>query len=451
MTSNNQPKKYHKLEILALCQDCPDIHGKGCIITDIEGSRDEYLPLPECMKNRDTYEKLGHQRIKTGTPMKNRDTISNKTPKNTKKTDTKRMCPISTIHMNENETHCPEKTGTSQYVQTQTGKLKLKEIDLDILKLLAEKYHQRKVAKELNKPLATINRRIIRLEKAGLITAHQGVYGTKIYTLSNRCPIFQDKNPTSFIYNETPASDTVITAHSMSFKFPILAGSQPKSSKAFKTKSWTGYVFNFPDYTIRSTPTSIIIDVNVDLGADSINNLILKYTQIAESKTYKFAEKHHVALGGISKNREGHFTIEDNALAQIVTERGEFQTTSGLMFNKSQSSGDLEGNEQQARAIEYSINTLPELAAGMKSNLEDININMDAGLSGIMNSVNDMQTWLILERENRALKELTLKQDEQIELLKQQITQKDELNNLKHLKDRTQTERINHEKDGMYG
>jgi hypothetical protein len=111
----------------------------------------------------------------------------------------------------------------------------------------------------------------------------------------------------------------------------------------------------------------------------------------------------------------------------------------------------MEMQEKTARAMEFTINKLPALAAGMKSNLEDININMDAGLSGIMNSVNDMQTWLILERENRALKELTLKQDEQIELLKQQITQKDELNNLKHPKDRTQTGQINHEKDGMYG
>lgn len=423
--------RYHKKEILALCEGCPSRELKGCILADIEASRDEYLPIPPCFKNQTilTQGKWEPPATKTGTP--NEETGTPQEP-NQRKTAVSDGCSDSFIGMKENGTHCSGKTGTPLYVDLPTGRLKLKEIDLQILNLLAEKCHQRKIAKELNTPLTTINRRINRLEKAGLITPYEGVYNTKIYHISSKCPVFSHTPEQTFIHNEGTAPPTVFTTHSMSFKFPILSGDQPKSSRAFKTKSWTGYVFKFSDYTIRSTPASIIIDVNMSLSADSIDNLVLNYSQFAESKTYKFADKHHIVLGGISKNRDGHFTIEDNALAQIVTERGEFQTTSGLMFNKSQSRGDLEGNEQQARAIEYTINKLPELAAGIKSNTDTIQTR----LTQISTEIDDIQKWLVLERENRQLAKQNRVLEEsldritkEVEIIKEQMPRPPHTNN----------------------
>ena len=324
-------------------------------------------------------------------------------------------------------------------------------LDQDIIRFAADHHHTRSISRKLTRPESTIRRRLNRMEKAGLISQVIPIDAKPGAKTKLKCYHISDICATSLIYNDNKSPDADFTVHNMSFSFPILEGKQPTSSKGQKMNNWTSYIFKFPNYTIRSTTKSIIIFINEDLGAGSIDDLNLKYSQLAQSHAYKFAEKHHIVLGSISKYRQGHFTIEDNALAQIVSERGEFRTTSGIMIDKSRSTGDLEMQEDKARAMEFTINKLPTLTAGMKSNLEDININMDAGLSGIMNSVNDMQTWLILERENRALKEHTLKQDEQIELLKQQITQQDELNDLKHPKDRTQTGQINHEKDGMYG
>ena len=141
-------------------------------------------------------------------------------------------------------------------------------------------------------------------------------------------------------------------AHNMSFKFSILEGNQPKSSQAYKISTGTGYVFKSPDHTIRSTPHSIIIDINLDLGAASIDDLNLKYSQLAQSQVYKFAEKHHITLGGISKYREAHFTLKDNPLAKIISDRDEFKTDSGLQINKNHSPVDIEMREETARAME---------------------------------------------------------------------------------------------------
>ena len=449
MISDNQPKKYHKSEILALCQDCPDKYSSTCILGDLEASHAEYIYLPLCAAGRiSDKEKKLRTNEESGAPMRKMlRTNEEKDPNTTEwrtKTSTKKSCATEMAQpMREN--------GATIGDTVKINGIQLDVLDQDIIKFAAEHHHTRSISRKLNRPESTIRRRLNRMEKAGLISQVISIDTKPGAKTKLKCYQISDVCATSLIYNDKKPPTTDFTVHNMSFSFPILEGNQPKSSQGQKMNNWTSYIFKFPNHTIRTTTKSVIIFINEDLGAGSIDDLNLKYSQLAQSHAYKFAEKYHIVLGSISKYRQGHFTIEDNALAQIISERGEFKTASGIMIDKSRSSGDLEMQEDKARAFEFTINKLPTLAAGMKSNLEDININMDAGLSGIMNSVNDMQTWLILERENRALKELTLKQDEQIELLKQQITQKDELNDLKHPKDRTQTGRINHEKDGMYG
>ncbi|MBC2746247.1 MAG: winged helix-turn-helix domain-containing protein [ANME-2 cluster archaeon] len=395
MAPDHPVKKLHKSDILALCQKCPGLNGTDCIIADIEGSWEDYLPLPGCMdyrENRNTNED-------------NRNTQSPKNRNTNEENDAGTRCSGFSIPMGKTGTPCSDKIGTPQYMQLPQGKLKLTEIDIQILKLLSEKCHQRKIAKEINIPLTTVNRRIGRLEKADLIIPYQGEYATKIYRLSSRCSgLFHGCSGFS-IHNEDVPQHTPFTAHSMSFKFPILEGDQPKSSKGYKTRSWTGYVFRYPDYTIRSTPRNIIIDLNKDLGASSIDDLILKYSQLAQSFVYEFAEKYHIILGGVSRYRDGHFTIEDNALAQIIAERGEICTTTGLHFDKSRSTGDLEMTEQTARSMEYTINKLPAIAAGMRSDVRDITTTVDTRLSGIEDNLDHIQKWLSLEKENRDLRE----------------------------------------------
>ena len=136
MTPDHPAKKYHKSEILALCQTCQNRDGMNCIITDIESSRAEYLPLPGCMKTGTPNQDTGtpHEENRN-TQSRNRDT----TLKNDQKTANNKRCPDSVIPMKKTETPCPEKTGTLQYIQLPSGKLKIKEIDLQILELLKEK------------------------------------------------------------------------------------------------------------------------------------------------------------------------------------------------------------------------------------------------------------------------------------------------------------------------
>lgn len=447
MTSDHNPKKYHKSEILALCQTCPDKYGPTCILGDLEASHTEYIYLPLCAAGRisDKERKLRINEESCARMSKmlrtNEDNDKN-IPVLRTKTNTEEDCATDVVQSTR------KSCATIEDIVKING-ITLDSLDKDIITFAAEYHHARSISRKLNRPESTIRYRLNRMEMAGLITQIIPENEKPGAKTKLKCYHISDICATSLIYNDDKSLPTDFSVHNMSFSFPILEGNQPTSSKGQQMNNWTAYIFNFPNHTIRTTTKSIIIFINEDLGAGSIDDLNLKYSQLAQSHAYKFAEKHHIVLGSISKYRQGHFTIEDNALAQIITERGEFKTKSGIMFDKSRSSGDMEMQEKTARAMEFTINKLPALAAGMKSNLEDININMDTKLSGIMNSINDVQTWLILERENRALKELAVKQDEQIELLKQQITQQGEL---KDLKDHTQINQIkNHEKDGMYG
>ncbi len=271
----------------------------------------------------------------------------------------------------------------------ETGKIRGISVDsfyLHICRLAANKHHIRSIARILRRPESTVRYRIRKLQQQDLITSYNGTYSTKLYHISSTLTDL-------FIHNEDLPTLAFFTAHSMSFKFPILEGCQPKSPKGYQTKSWIGYVFRLPDHTIRSTPSNIIVDINQDMGAGSIDDLILKYSQLAQSYAYNFAEKQHLTLGGISRYRAGHFTMEDCALAQLISERGQVCTSSGLHMDKSRSTGDLEMDEQTARSMEFTLNKLPVIAAGL-----------DTRLSGVETSLDSIQELLALKLENQDLK-----------------------------------------------
>lgn len=125
----------------------------------------------------------------------------------------------------------------------------------------------------------------------------------------------EDKSGTIEIIGECPEGNEIInkstrfTAHNMSYKFPILSGIQPKSTHSFNMKNWTGYKFINDDYMVVSTPKSILIDVNQTLGAGSIGDLNLKYTEIAQAHANNFAKQHDLTLGTPQRHRKPHFTF----------------------------------------------------------------------------------------------------------------------------------------------
>ena len=95
----------------------------------------------------------------------------------------------------------------------------------------------------------------------------------------------------------TVDKSTLFTTHNMRFKFPIVTGTQPKSKHPFQMNNWTGYKFINDDHTVVSTTKSIVIDINQDIGAGTIGDLILKYTEIAQTHANNFAQKHNLTLG----------------------------------------------------------------------------------------------------------------------------------------------------------
>ena len=113
-----------------------------------------------------------------------------------------------------------------------------------------------------------------------------------------------------------------ITAHNMAFRFPIISGDQPTSEKPVQMNYWTRYIFDCGSHQISTTPKSILININQDLGAGTIDDLKLKYTEIAQAHAQTFAKKHNLTLGTPKRYRKPHFTIPDTAISEML-EKGE--------------------------------------------------------------------------------------------------------------------------------
>lgn len=257
------------------------------------------------------------------------------------------------------------KNRTPQGGHTSGGDFVPDQFDIEILKLLKLKHHGRNIARLLNRAPSTVKSRLDKMERLGAIQSGKGAFNTKIYTISSNTNRF-------LIHNEGGAPHPVFTAHCMEFKFPILEGSQPTNKQGYNMRNWRGYVWRFGDYVIRSTPRNIIVSVNLDLGAATIDDLILKYSDVSRTAAFDFAGKYNLVLGAPTLNRPPHYTMKDQALSQLATLRGEFKTESGLMLDKSKSSGDLEMQEKQARALEFTLNSMPELVGELVNNYESL-------------------------------------------------------------------------------
>lgn len=109
--------------------------------------------------------------------------------------------------------------------------------------------------------------------------------------------------------NYTVDKSTQFTTHNMRFKFAIINGEQPKSKYPFNMKNWTGYKFINGDYTVVSTPISLIVDVNKIIDAGSINDLCLKYDELAQTHANNFAQQHDITIGKLQRHGNPHYTI----------------------------------------------------------------------------------------------------------------------------------------------
>jgi DNA-binding Lrp family transcriptional regulator len=433
--SGGTTSKLSKKDALKICSKCNKRNSVKCVFSDIEGCQKDIIIVPECM--------VSLVKVNEGSSFTNEEssfTNANLLTKNdivqgeqTLVRNESRYIVANSFIKNDTaqgeQTLCSPITRNVRspqgYVQ-EINDLVLSPLDWEIIEYLKDDMHVRSIANGTCRPQSTITYRVKRMEKAGLLHAKKGVYGTKLYKLSTDLFI---QNGESLIHNEERYRAADFTAHAMSFKYPIISGVQPKSKHSYKMRNWLGYVFTFNDHVIRTTPKSIIIDINVDLGAGSINDLNIKYMDVAQPYILNFAKQHKLNLGTPQQYRKPHYTIEDTAIGQILTERGEFKTKGmGLSFDKSKSTGDLEMGEKSARAFEFTLNELPHITDKIKSKLNDLNqttteefSKTQSILDQISENVNGLYVLLQMKHENDKLRE---DYKEMLDLMKSQIDMK---------------------------
>lgn len=440
--SGSSTSEISKKDALQICSKCKNSDSAKCVFSDIEGSQKDIIIVPKCMVslNKVNEESSFTNEKSSFTNEECSFTNADLIAKNDTAQGERTFTPNEERHLADDSF---TKNDTAQGVQTlrsppmrnvrspqgyvqEMNDLVLTPLDWEIIEYLQDDMHVRGISNGIGRSQSTISYRVKRMEKAGLLHATKGVYGTKLYKLSK--DLFTQMNE-SLIHNEERYPATDFTAHVMTFKFPILNGVQPKSKKSYKMKNWVGYVFKFNDHVIRTTPVSILIDINLDLGAGSINDLILKYMDVAQPYTQNFAQQHKLDLGAPMECRSPHYTIEDTAISQILTERGEFKTKGmGLSFDQSKSTGDLEMGERSARAFEFTLNKLPHITDKINSKLGELNqttseefSKTQSTLEQISDDVSGLYVLLQMKHENDKLRE---DYKEMLDLMKSQVDPK---------------------------
>jgi hypothetical protein len=431
--------KLSKKDALKICSKCENRNSAKCVFSDIEGCQKDIIIVPECMvslnkvneKSSFTNERSSFTNEEcsfTNGNLSSKNDIG-QGERTLRGNEERGLVADSFTHNDIGQDVKTVRSPVTRKVRSPQGyeqdpnNLVLSPLDLDIIECLKDDMHVRGIANGICRPQSTIIYRVNRMEKAGLLHASKGVYGSKLYKLSKGS--FTQMNE-SLIHNEERKRAADFTAHAMSFKYPVISGVQPQSKHSYKMNNWLGYVFAFKDYVIRTTPKSLIIDINLDLGAGSINDLNIKYMDVAQPYILNFAKQHKLDLGTPQQYRKPHYTIEDTAIGQILSERGEFKTKGmGLSFDESKSTGDLEMGERSARAFEFTLNELPHITDKIKSKLSELNqttteefTKTQSTLGQISKDVNGLYILLQMKHENDKLRE---DYKEMLDLMKSQI------------------------------
>ena len=431
-----------KKDALDICSKCKNRDSAKCVFSDIEGSQKDTIIVPKCMVSLNKGgEKSSPPNEKSSPPNEgysfNNGDLS---AKNNAVQGRRTFTHNEERHIADDS---PPKNNAAQGGQTvrppitrnvrpplvstqEINKLVLSPLDVEILECVKDDMHVGAMVNSINAPRSTIRYRIKRMVKEGLLIPAKGVYGSKLYKISSDLPPSLNE---TLIHNEERHAATDFTAHAMSFKYPVISGVQPKSKHSYKMNNWLGYVFTFNDHVIRTTPKSIIIDINLDLGAGSINDLNIKYMDVAQPYILNFAKEHKLDLGTPQQYRKPHYTIEDTAISHILTERGEFKTKGmGLSFDKSKSTGDLEMGERSARAFEFTLNKLPHITDKINSKLGALNqttseefSKTQSTLEQISDDVSGLYVLLQMKHENDKLR---ADYKEMLDLMKSQIDPK---------------------------
>ena len=335
-----------------ICGICPDAwHVKGCRIADIEGCKDEDIQIPAC--SRTNNEEKAPSIDEEFTP-----TVKRKAPS---------IDDNPGIHRRETENGIRYPCSVSK--SSIGANFPLDPLTLRILNLLSIHHYERSISRILARPRVTIQKRIKRLKEMGLIRPESLNSYINFYALtpSGIQVLVYDEKPTRNHEGKSPFS-----LHSSRWSFPIISGLQPTSKHPVKMRNWTGYDFFKALYSIRTTPRSIHVSVNIELTGDSVENLNAKYRELAIGYAGKFAQDHGLTIGSEPKPyQKPHLTLKNNALAKVVSEVGNVRTPD-IHIDRSRSAGDLEMGLEAAVGMEFTIAHMPIIVAGLKAEIANL-------------------------------------------------------------------------------
>lgn len=271
--------------------------------------------------------------------------------------------------------------------QGSKDKTALDDLDQKILKHLPDGHFCRSLARALKVPRSTIRYRLKKLVKLGIIIPerHNIADNSSItYTIAQ-----EGGGQSSKVGVIKALQNPPFSAHSMCWRFPFISGVQPKSAFPQKLKHCTLYRFYEERATIISTPKSLIIYVKVDLGADTIVNLNVKYLEVARSIAHKYAQRFNLDLGTPDRPNKAHYTLEGARISELIKDRGTFETA-GFIIDDSHGEAHIETKDEElAKGFEYTVMKMPSIVGNMERKIENIHKIMGSSIAqqSVINNV----------------------------------------------------------------
>ena len=261
------------------------------------------------------------------------------------------------------------------------------DLDQKILKLLPDGHFCRSLARVLKVHRSTIHYRLKKLVKLGIIIPEKHNIADNSTVIYSIAPGWASKSSKVGVIKAL--QNPPFSAHSMCWRFPFISGVQPKSAFPQKLKHCTLYRFYEERATIISTPKSLIIYVKVDLGADTIVNLNVKYLEVARSIAHKYAQRFNLDLGTPDRPNKAHYTLEGARISELIKDRGTFETA-GFIIDDSHGEAHIETKDEElAKGFEYTVMKMPSIVGNMERKIENIHKIMGSSIAqqSVINNV----------------------------------------------------------------
>lgn len=365
------------------CRNCLKIMEIGCIISDVERAIYRGEDVPTCPHSSDPVNQPNQRPPESQKISIKASSINEKTSSinENKKYKTVSGSATSSFH-----------PSSSSMMSKVDGRF-LNERDLKILKLLSIGYHERGIARLKNEKRPTIQSIVKKLRELKLIkpVGKSNVRSyPKFYYATPKGMKFLEYNERETRNQELPP----LSCHCNSFKFQA-EGILPTSDRPIKMTHWIAYDFHYPNHKIRTIPGKknnlIIVFVNHDLGADTVENLNHKYEELAKKYAREFSQEHGLKVGLPQRYKKPHYTIKNSAVAKKLTEQGEFRIESngGLeIFDRSRSEGDRETtDEEKARQWENALYQIPKEFPKVRTEVHELEDRLSNTVSEIQEKI----------------------------------------------------------------